>query len=411
MKVPRRPRTVARSRSASDDSASLLDSTGRSARSTSRSWRVTRRSRRAAPTRSPSRRSRWTLPPSRSRSSAAASSRTGERWTALGRSFPGAWRETADGGTVHDDLTALVEALAARAGGGLAAAHAEPVSGGVTLVLEVRCAGAGALVAFGVDVSATARLEAELARARDVEQRVEALALLGERAAELTRDLNDALAIELRAVALDRTPVLSPGARARVTALRGTVQDAIERVQSVNRVVRATGHVPEAGAAEARSTCVRTQLAGALEVARPHVQSAAARRGVALTFAEDVPEGLPRVAATQPELHHALVNLLLSAADAMADGGLIEVRARAAGAWVVVSIADERQPSSPEHLQRLLDPLSAMSDVNGIGLASVARVIRTCGGIIAAGSRPGGGGAVITLTLPVAAPGAPATGP
>jgi signal transduction histidine kinase len=335
-----------------------------------------------------------------------------ERWTALRRSFPGAWRETADGGTVHDDLTALVEALAARAGGGLAAAHAEPVSGGVTLVLEVRCAGAGALVAFGVDVSATARLEAELARARDVEQRVEALALLGERAAELTRDLNDALlAIELRAVALDRTPVLSPGARARVTALRGTVQDAIERVQSVNRVVRATGHVPEAGAAEARSTCVRTQLAGALEVARPHVQSAAARRGVALTFAEDVPEGLPRVAATQPELHHALVNLLLSAADAMADGGLIEVRARAAGAWVVVSIADERQPSSPEHLQRLLDPLSAMSDGNGIGLASVARVIRTCGGIIAAGSRPGGGGAVITLTLPVAAPGAPATGP
>lgn len=134
----------------------------------------------------------------------------------------------------------------------------------------------------------------------------------------------------------------------------------------------------------------------------------------------------PAVAADPAQFEAALLNLLLNARDALADGGPIAIETRlvevgsgrsglarelAPGRYVAVSVADEGSGISPEVHARIFEPFfttKAAGVGTGLGLSMVLGFAKQSGGHVAADSKPGKG---TTMRLYLPAVDAPAIEP
>jgi signal transduction histidine kinase len=129
----------------------------------------------------------------------------------------------------------------------------------------------------------------------------------------------------------------------------------------------------------------------------------AERAGVTVSIdcAADLP---PLRSAT---LYHVVLNLIKNAIEAMPGGGLIEVRARSLPDAVALSVADTGPGIPTDVLAHLFEPffsLKATGKGTGLGLVICKDLIEKQGGSIVAENRPEGG-AVFTVTIPVAGAG------
>jgi signal transduction histidine kinase len=118
----------------------------------------------------------------------------------------------------------------------------------------------------------------------------------------------------------------------------------------------------------------------------------------------EVPPGLPAVRADASRLAQVLLNLLLNAGDAMEGAGRVAIRASAGEGRVRLEVSDAGPGIPPEHLPRIFDPFfttKAPGRGTGLGLAISHRIVESFGGEIAAANGPGGG-AIFTVTLPLA---------
>jgi signal transduction histidine kinase len=141
------------------------------------------------------------------------------------------------------------------------------------------------------------------------------------------------------------------------------------------------------------------ELAAAVEAAQRLARVQARFRGVEVAL--DLPPGLPCAVADEHQLTQVFLNLFLNAGDAMAGSGRVAVRARDAGAHVVVEFEDSGPGIPAADLPRVFDPFFTTKDPGegtGLGLAICHRILEAAGGEIAAG-RAGGGGARFTLLL------------
>ena len=140
-------------------------------------------------------------------------------------------------------------------------------------------------------------------------------------------------------------------------------------------------------------------------------------------LANDVPDGVI-LSCDSDRVVQVLVNLLRNGVDAVrrgpADGEPVpmrngvrgEVRASSERAikdgrdWVTVSVADDGPGIDPEVLPRLFEPFVSTkldSRGTGLGLAVADGIVREHGGMILARNRPGKGGSVFEVVLPVSA--------
>ena len=118
----------------------------------------------------------------------------------------------------------------------------------------------------------------------------------------------------------------------------------------------------------------------------------------------DFEEDLPRVPGPGGELNQVWTNLLDNAADAVAGGGSVRVRAFREREAVVVEVSDDGPGIPPEFRNHVFEPFFTTKEVGsgaGLGLDVARRVVRGHGGDITVQSGPWGTSFAVRLPLDV----------
>ena len=194
--------------------------------------------------------------------------------------------------------------------------------------------------------------------------------------------------------------------RERLDPLLASCQRAVARGTELARQLMVFGRVQEVRA--------RTiDLAAQLQQVRAMLQGALPTN---ITLDYDLEPGLWHVTVDPAQLELTLLNLVINARDAMAEGGAMALRASnhtlpaqqgelAAGEYVVLALADTGEGMSAEVMAHAMDPFYTTKGVgkgSGMGLPQAYGFARQSGGSLQLQSEPGHG-TTATLFLPRAA--------
>jgi len=139
-------------------------------------------------------------------------------------------------------------------------------------------------------------------------------------------------------------------------------------------------------------------------ILREAVAVAEAEPGVLRIF-EQIEPGLDRVRGHEDELRSALLNLLKNAAEAMTQGGEIQVTAYRSGNLAVVEIKDQGPGISEDDAEKVFAAFyTTKAGGTGLGLAIARSAAESAGGSLSLGPRTDGRGAVARLELPLEEP-------
>ncbi len=107
-----------------------------------------------------------------------------------------------------------------------------------------------------------------------------------------------------------------------------------------------------------------------------------------------------RVEVDKNQFHQALLNLLQNALEAVAQGGLISIKARKTDKHLSIDVKDDGPGIPPEQQKKIFDLYFTTKPAGtGLGLALVHRIITEHGGEVSVRSKPGQG-TTFTLTIP-----------
>ena len=123
----------------------------------------------------------------------------------------------------------------------------------------------------------------------------------------------------------------------------------------------------------------------------------------------DLPPDLPQVSADSLLLEQAIFNLLDNAVKYAPLGTVVRIQARRAPLQVVLTVQDEGPGIPPEALAHIFDKFYRAKAADrrvagtGLGLAVARGFVEAFGGHLGAANRADRSGAVMTITLPIAA--------
>jgi signal transduction histidine kinase len=103
-------------------------------------------------------------------------------------------------------------------------------------------------------------------------------------------------------------------------------------------------------------------------------------------------DALPRLKAYGSELNQVWTNLIVNAVDAMPEGGTLRLRTKREPTDILVEIRDNGSGIPPELRSRIFEPFFTTKPVGegtGLGLDTVARIVRKHRGNIRVESKPG----------------------
>ena len=243
--------------------------------------------------------------------------------------------------------------------------------------------GGAALVAR--DLTAQLRLDRQLMRS-------EKLAMVGSMAAGLAHEIG--------------TPLNVISATAEYLLMGGTgeedrrLREIVAETERISRLVREI--LTFARGTNPGRTALR--VAEVVDRALRLTSIAMDRKQIRVTCR--IPADLPPVQADADGVHQVLLNLLMNAAQSVAEGGRIEVRARleqGGGPPQVALEVDDDGPGVPAELrERVFDPFfTTRTDGTGLGLAVCARIVSDHGGDIRVGEAAMGGASFV-VQLPAA---------
>jgi signal transduction histidine kinase/DNA-binding response OmpR family regulator len=242
----------------------------------------------------------------------------------------------------------------------------------------------------------------------------EKLRAIGEMASGVAHDFNNLLASILGQIELLHPDELQPPMREAIGTIRQSALDGARIVRNLQGLARPRVETPSTTAD------LNEAVLAALQMARPRWASAALHGhghgtiDVKLELADKYQ--LSRVAVDPAELREVLLNLFFNAADAMPEGGRIEISTRpgqkAKTADLVVRDTGHGMPESVR--ARVFEPFFSTKGPkgSGLGLAVAYSIITRRGGQIAVDS-VADEGTTFTLNLPyvpVGAPPAPTNG-
>lgn len=111
-----------------------------------------------------------------------------------------------------------------------------------------------------------------------------------------------------------------------------------------------------------------------------------------ISITRNYDEGLPNITAFGSELNQMWTNLIDNAIDAMNDGGHLQIKTKQEPNVILVEIRDNGAGIPEENQARIYDPFFTTKPVGegtGLGLDTVARIVRRHNGIIRVQSKPG----------------------
>ena len=252
-------------------------------------------------------------------------------------------------------------------------------------------------VAGGMEVEELAAsfnsMAAQLSTLRGLEselRRRDRLTALGEAAMVIAHEVRNPLGIIQASAELVRS-------KAKLAApedkLLGYVVDEVRRIEELIRGFLDFAHPKPPVYARVPLRSVLDRVAA---FAAPELE----RRGIKLAVEDEAP-GVA-VEGDADQLHQALLNLVLNAIDAMPRGGVLRGRIARVGERCTLALEDTGAGVSAEVVPRLFDPFfTTKAKGSGLGLAKVRTVAEAHGGSVAFASGAAGG-AVFTITLPVA---------
>lgn len=115
----------------------------------------------------------------------------------------------------------------------------------------------------------------------------------------------------------------------------------------------------------------------------------------------DIPDGMPRIVVNGNQMIQIFMNLVMNAADAMPDGGRLDITAERHDAGVDILFKDTGAGIDKEHLAKIFEPFFTTKERGtGLGLSVSYSIIKSFGGDISVESAPGQG-SVFRVRLPV----------
>jgi signal transduction histidine kinase len=111
-----------------------------------------------------------------------------------------------------------------------------------------------------------------------------------------------------------------------------------------------------------------------------------------ISVTRDYAESLPHIKAYGSELNQVWTNLIVNAVDAMRDGGTLKVRTKREPTDIMVEIRDNGAGIPPAARTRIFEPFFTTKPVGegtGLGLDTVARIVRKHRGNVRFESKPG----------------------
>lgn len=241
----------------------------------------------------------------------------------------------------------------------------------------------------------------DLRVAQDQVVRAEKLSSLGILAAGVAHELNSPL-----------TGILTFGTLLLQDTPKGTRQheDLQLIVNETNRcatIIRQLLEFSRETGPQKRSTDLATVVQRAVAL----VQHQAKFHNVRIT--QSLPPALPKVSCDGNQMEQVFLNLLINAAEAMPDGGGIEVRATPTPEGrLVLQFVDTGTGIPPDIVGKIFDPFFTSKPVGkgtGLGLSVSYGIIRRHGGTITVQSTVGKG-STFTIDLPVETPPAARSG-
>ncbi|MFY3746127.1 PAS domain S-box protein [Anaeromyxobacter sp. Red801] len=233
------------------------------------------------------------------------------------------------------------------------------------------------------DLSAQVRLDRQLVRS-------EKLAMVGSLAAGLAHEIGTPLNV-ISATAEFLLPDAGEEARAQLRGIVAETERISRLVRDLLTFARATSPGKTAVALPGAVARVLSLLRITLERRRVRVETR-------------LPDDLPELHADPDGLHQILLNLVVNASQAVAEGGRVVVAARAVEEdgerSVQLEVHDDGPGVPPALRERVLDPFfTTRAEGTGLGLAVVARIVADHGGDLRVGTGPLGG-ASFTVQLP-----------
>lgn len=295
-------------------------------------------------------------------------------------------------------LPGLEEAIERVAAGGarasLAAAPLAPKDGGQQRFLDVLVTPFGADEAEGPrrSVLVVADDVTEELRTKQRLIQTERLAAIGRMAAHVTHEVRNPLSsIGLNVELLEEELAGAGGPEAK--ALLRAIQGEIDRLTAITEEYLRLARLP-APRLEPESLGAIVEEVGRF-VAREMETSNVSLR-------VEVEPNLPLVAADEPQIRQALLNLLRNAREAMSEGGEVRLEARAQGGGVEIRVSD-RGPGIPAAERAHIFDLfySTKERGTGLGLPLTQQIVAAHGGRIRCEDNPGGG-TVFTIWFPPA---------
>ena len=142
----------------------------------------------------------------------------------------------------------------------------------------------------------------------------------------------------------------------------------------------------------------------AVEVSKPLWKSDPEKKGIKIDLQLDLEDGC-LVKGQENEMFEVLVNLIRNAAEAMPEGGDIEVKTYTEADEVVITVHDTGTGIAEEDILKVFQPFWSSKGVGigkGMGLAVTHGLVKRHGGDISVQTAKSGAGTTFTIRLPLA---------